>query len=352
MKYMNIMDDEFNLRLLRLLVSGGGVRVNINALAKELNMHRTTIKNRLDFLFKEGLLDRPRYPFIHLFQEYPLLILALADIPRTPQARHFFEEDSHIFAAYACREGAYNTLLIEFFRDIESYHSWREKIVLEEKLPKRESRATADVFFFSNRLCFKYNPACFFTEIGGLIARGGTARLKGASLDKTDFLIMSNLSNGRSLYPNETFLAAQLDTNRKKVQRRISVLLENKIIDTPKCYFPDLLTPPGYNMVITLLEIKAKKSQIKQDIMNNNYIPRALESSTGRYNTLLFSSFPTIDDFFEWSENLADTYPDSIGAMSNFILSSKPRHAINPQKVSVGLIEKKLWESKTGIRTE
>ena len=349
---MNVLDDEFNLRLLRLLVSGSGVRVNINALAKEMRMHRTTIKNRLDILMEKGILDKPRYPFIHLFQEYPLLILALADIPRIPQAKHFFEEDSHIFAAYTCREGAYNTMMIEFFKDLESYHSWREKIVLEEKLPRRESRATADVFFFSNKLCFKYNPACFVEELGRLIARDGSVKLKNANLDQTDFLIMNNLSHGRNIYPNETYLAAQLDTNRKKVQRRLALLLEHKIIDTPKCYFPELLTPPGFNLVITLLEIKAKKVQIKQDIMANNYIPRALESSIGRYNTLLFSSFPTIDDFFEWSETLNDHYPDAIGAMSNFILSSRPRHTINPQKVSIGLIEKKLWEFKTGICTE
>lgn len=349
---MDILDDEFNLRLLRLLVSGNGVKVNIKSLAKEMQMHRTTIKNRLDRLVGKGLMDRPRYPFIHLFHEYPLLILALADIPRTAQAQHFFEEDSHIFAAYTCREGAYNTMLIEFFRDIESYHSWREKLVIEDKLPQRENRATADVFFFSNKLCFKYNPACFVEEIGRVIAKDGTVKLKGLSLDQTDFLIMSNLSKGQNIYPNETFLASQLDTNRKKVQRRISVLLENNILDLPKCFFPDLLTPPGYNLIITQLEIKSKKTQIKQDIMANNYIPRALESSIGRYNTLLFSSFPTIDDFFEWSESLTDRYPDSIGAMSNFILSSKPRHSINPQKVSIGLIEKKLWQFKTGHHTD
>jgi len=349
---MNPLEDDFNLRLLRYLVSGSGVRVNINALANELDMHRTTIKNRLDSLLEKRILDKPRYPFIRLFEEYPLLILALADIPRNPQARSFFEEDPHIFAAYTCREGAYNTLLVEFFKDLETYHSWREKIVTEEKLPRRESRETADVFFFSNRLCFKYNPACFVEEMGRLVARDGSMQLGGSRLDATDLRIMNSLSKGKDIYPNETFLAKELGTNRKKVQRRISLLVENKIIGSPKCYFPDLLTPPGYNLVITLLEIKSKKVQIKKDIMGNNYIPRALESSIGRYNTLLFSAFPTIDDFYEWTELLTGKYPDSIGAMSNFILSSKPRHAINPQKVSLSLIERKLRETETGKVTE
>ncbi|MDD4308352.1 MAG: hypothetical protein PHU53_06055 [Thermoplasmata archaeon] len=349
---MNPLEDDFNLRLLKLLVSGNGVKVNINGLANELGMHRTTIKNRFDALTENRILDRPRYPFIHLFEEYPLLILALADIPRTPQSKRFFEEDPHVFAAYPCREGAYNTMMIEFFRDLESYHSWRESIVTEEKLPRRENRATADVFFFSNRLCFKYNPGCFVEEMGQVIEKNGSIQISGNRLDQTDYKIMSYLSKGLHIYPNETFLARELATNRKKVQRRISLLVENRIVDTPKCYFPDLLTPPGYNLVITLLEMKSRKAQIKKDILANNYIPRALESSIGRYNTLLFSAFPTIDDFYEWAEYLTDKYPDSIGAMSNFILSSKPRHSINPQKVSLALIGRKLRESESGKVTE
>jgi DNA-binding Lrp family transcriptional regulator len=349
---MNILDDEFNLKLLRLLVSGNGVRVNINALAKEMQMHRTTIKNRLDFLFENRILDRPRYPFIHIFQEYPLLILALADFPRNPQAKLFFETDPHIFAAYSCREGAYNTMMVEFFKDLETYHSWREQIVKEEKIPRREGRATADVFFFSNKLCFKYNPACFFDEMAKIIRRDGPMILNGQRVDETDILIMKNLSKGITVYPNETYLAKELGTNRKKIQRRISLLLEHKVIDAPKCYFPELLTPPRYNMIITLLEIKSKKAQIKQSILDNNYIPRALDSSIGRYNTLIFSAFPTIDDFFEWTEIISDKFPDSIGAMTNFILSSRAKHPINPQKVSMALIEIKLRAGESGNYTE
>jgi DNA-binding Lrp family transcriptional regulator len=349
---MDHLRDEFSLRLLRYLVSGAGVRVNINSLAKELGMHRTTIKTRLDSLFENHMLARPRYPFMQLFQEYPLLILALADIPRIPQAQHFFEDDSHIFAAYTCREGDYNTMMIEFFKDMESYHSWREKIVSEEKLPKREGRATADVFFFSNRLCFKYDPACFVEAMGRAIAKDGSLNIKGQRLDHTDFKILDSLAHGRNVCPVETFLAKELGTNRKKVQRRTEALLGAGIIDSPRCHFPELLAPPGYNLIITLLEIKSRKAQIKQDILANNFIPRALESSIGRYNTLIFSAYPTIDDFFEWSEAIADRYPDCIGAMSNFILSSRPRHVINPQKVSLGLIERNLWEIKTGISAD
>ena len=346
---MTILEDEFNLRLLRLLVSGKGVKVNINSLSKRLDMHRTTIKNRVDALFSNQILDKPRYSYLHLFQEYPLLILALADIPQSPQARHFFEEDSHIFAAYTCREGPYNTLLLEFFKDMESYHSWREGLVVEQKLPSRENRATADVYFFSNKLNFKYNPTCFVDAFEEQIKSKGKFTLNSHVLDGKDYLILQQLMKGNSISPNEKYLANELGTNSKKIQRRISGLLEHKIIDNAKCHFPDLLAPPKFNLIVTLVELKSNKSQIKNEIIQNNYISRALESSIGRYNTLIFSAFPRIDDFFEWTETLAGKYPDSIGAMFNIILSSKARHTINPQKVSIGLIEKKLRESKLGI---
>ncbi|MBU4031492.1 MAG: hypothetical protein KKH41_07550 [Candidatus Thermoplasmatota archaeon] len=38
---MIVLEDDFNLRLLRHPASGNAVRVNINSLAKDLGMHRT-----------------------------------------------------------------------------------------------------------------------------------------------------------------------------------------------------------------------------------------------------------------------------------------------------------------------
>lgn len=343
---MNHLEDEFSLRLLRHLVSGDGVKVNINSLAKQVDIHRSTASSRVNALFDNRILDRPRYPFLHLFQEYPLLVIALADIPRTTQATEFFKEDSHIFAAYTCREGPYNTLLIEFFKDMESYHSWRETIVNEQKLPSRENRATAEVYIFSNKLGFKYDPSCFIQHLKNEMRNNKKIMLSGHKLDKKDFQIIELLMKGENVYPNDTYIAKENGTNRKKVQRRISTLISDRVIDEPKCYFPDLLTPPKYNLILTMFELKSKKPQVKKDLLKNNHIPRALESSIGRYNILTFSAFPTIDDFFEWADALANRYHDSIGAMSNIILSSKTPHTINPQKVSIGFIENKLQECK------
>ena len=193
------------------------------------------------------------------------MIVALADIPQSPQARHFFEEDSQIFAAYTCREGPYNTLLLEFFRDMESYHSWREGLVDEQKLPSRVNRATADVYFFSNKLNFKYDPTCFVDAFEKQIKNHGKFTINDYVLDEKDYLILQQLMKGNSISPNDAYLANELGTNRKKIQRRISGLLENQIIGPAKCHFPDLLAPPKFNLVVTMVEIKSNKKEIKND---------------------------------------------------------------------------------------
>lgn len=343
---MDHLEDDFSLRLLRNLVSGDGTDVNIHALAKDLGIHRTTAKNKVESLFDNRILDRPRYPFLQLFQEYPLLVLAWADLPRIQQATNFFEEDPNIFAAFSCMEGSYNTFLIEFFKDMESYHSWRESIVKDQKLPSRENRAPADVRIFSNKLEFKYNPACFLTDMKREFRAKGSLVIGNRELDGVDLRILSHLMKGECIHSNETYLARELGSNRKKVSRRISMLIREKIVGLPVCYFPDLLAPPKYNLIISMIELRSERKRIKRSLMSDDHVPRALESSMGRYNLLVFSAFKAIDEFFEWGENLISEFPDCVGAISNTILSSRKIHMINPQKVSLGLIERKLWEMR------
>ena len=55
---MHILEDAKNLRLLRCLVSGEGVSVKINAIARELEIHRATAKKKVEFLFKSNILTR------------------------------------------------------------------------------------------------------------------------------------------------------------------------------------------------------------------------------------------------------------------------------------------------------
>ena len=138
---MYLLNDEINLRLLRYLVSGEGISINIRAIARDLKIHRNTAKRKLDILFDAKILTEPFYPFPYLYEAFPLLILVKADMPRSKDVIDFLKDDSHIFAAFSCMEGPYNTFLIEYFKNLESYHSWRERIVKDYKIPSRENRS-------------------------------------------------------------------------------------------------------------------------------------------------------------------------------------------------------------------
>ena len=341
---MDLLEDESNLRLLRYLVSGKGVSVNIMAISKDLKIHRATAKRKIDWLFEKKILNPPFYFFPYLYEVYPLLVLAKADMPRSKEVIDFLKDDSHIFAAFSCMEGPYNTLLLEFFTNLESYHSWREQIVKEQKIPSRENRAPADAHIFSNKLMFKYDPNCFIHDIRKDFDRNGFVEINGLKLDTPSFLILENIMNGKYIKRNDTFLSRELKLNRKTIAHRVEILMNNKIIGKPRCFFPDLFIPPGYNLVVSMIEAKSNSEEIRSYIINNSNISRAQEASTGRYNFLMFSAFRTIEHFFEMGEEIMNNFPGSIGDISNIILSSRMIHAIKPQKLSLTWIERKLWD--------
>lgn len=344
---MNYSEDELNLRLLRYLLSGEGVHVNISKLSRELDIHWATVKKRLENLYENDLLNPPFYSFVQLFEEYPLLVLVKADMPRTQGIRNFYQDDSHIFAAFSCMEGFYNTFLIEYFEGLEEYHSWRGDIVKQEKIPERGERTPAHAEYFSNRLTFKYEPTCFIDKMVEDFEEKGFIDLDGHRIEDDSFRILEKVMNGESIRTNYSYIGRELGINRKTVKRRIDDLLEKDIIQKPKCFFPNLFVPPGYNLIITLIEVVSDIEGVKEYLARDENVPMAIETSTERYNFLVFSAFESIEEFFDWGEKLNSKHPGNIGAISKTILSSKMMHIIEPQKVSLGFIENKLWELKS-----
>jgi hypothetical protein len=340
----SLLDDKLNLKLLRYLVSGKEVRVNIRGLAKELNMHRSTVKKKIQWMFDNQLINPPFYPFPQLYKEYPLLVLVKADIPRTNETKEFFMDDAHIFAAFSCMEGPYNTLLMEFFKDLETYHSWREQIVIDQKIPTREHRAPAHAYIFSNKLTFKYDPNCFIQELHKTFHQTGKVTLNDITLDETTFPIFIHLMKGNFIQRNDTQIANDLEINRKTIKHRLDQLLKEQIISQPKCFFPNLFIPPAYNLIVSMIEVKSNNNAIKKYLLKHNNIARAQETSTGCYNLLIFSAFNTIEDFFDLGEDMIRKFPQDIGAIENIILSSRMIHTIKPQKLSLGWIDRRLWE--------
>jgi hypothetical protein len=118
--------------------------------------------------------------------------------------------------------------------------------------------------------------------------------------------------------------------------------MKNGWILDPMCRFPDLLTPPNYILVYSLLEIRKNLKRVILALQNDPHVTMALRISVGGYNLLLFSSHPNISEHMDWEESLSQRYPECIRHVDITYLSPKSKIIISQQLVSLSIIEDKL----------
>ena len=348
-----LLDDDLNLNLLELICSGKGVDVNINALSKSLHKHRNTIKSQVLALFRHRIINKPVYPFMRLYQEYSLLVISKAELPRTEEIDRFLKEDPHIFGAFYRRDEEYNTFLIEFHKDIYSYGEWRKRIVAENKIPPRESRYPSDTRFFTVKDFIKYQPYSPIYMIEERLKNGEFLEINGYKMNEFAFEILKKIMTGEGIRTNENMLSRELNVHRKTIERRISTLLKEKIISEPLCRFPNFFVPPNQILIYCLLEIKRSRDKIIKAIRSDPCVPLAIDANIGRYNLLLFKVFFNVEDHFRWEERYDRRFPGCIGAMNKLFLSPEMTTTIDQQKVSLNIIEqrKKLLHGRKLIET-
>ena len=337
----DLIEEELNLKLLHHICSGDGLSVNISELARSLRKHRNTIRDRVENLFSHDIINRPVYPFFWLYKEYPLMVIARADLPRDELTNKFIEEDPYIFAAFFKKDEEYNTLLIEYHKDIYSHLIWRDSVTQEGKLPPREIRYPSDAMFFSNKTFLKYYPE----HLVDLLARDKDKHqciINGYELDNLSFDILKKLTHGQGIRTNEHHLSIRLGVHRKTIERRVIELCNAKIILRPVCRFPRFMVLPDYTLVISLIEIKKHSDAIMKAWQNDPNVPIILRVSMGRYTHMIFSNFYRIKDHLEWEEGYNRRFLDCIGATKNTYLSPSMMFSINQQYVSLGIINGKL----------
>ena len=340
LKMNDLLNDELNLQILENICSGNGVEVNISELSRILKKHRNTIRDRIENLFKYEIIHRPIYPFFWLYREYPLMVIARADLPRDEQTKKFIEEDPHIFAAFFKKDEQYNTFLIEFFKNIDHHQTWREEVIRENKIPPRDIRYPADIMYFNTNF-LKYNPAHMVQLIEEDMEILHNV-LNNYELDNLSLQILKKLVYGIGIKTNEHFLAENLGVHRKTIERRIDRLIESKIVLPSVCRFPRLLVPPEYNLVFSLVEIKRNTDKILSAWLADPHIPLILKAGTGRYTHLIFLSFSRIRDHLKWEEDFDQRFPGCIGAIWNRYLSPSMMFSIAQESVSQAIIKQKL----------
>jgi DNA-binding Lrp family transcriptional regulator len=338
------LNDELNLRLLKNICSGNGLDVNLSYLSRHLRRHRNSVRERVRNLLSHRIIDRPIFPFFGLFREYPLLVAAYADIPDSERINEWLRNDRNVFAAFRVREGEYNIMLFEFHQSVWNYHMWRDALVLENKIPRRGERAPSTVYYFANQLIEKYDPTAGAALIEGEFRNRAKMDINGYIMDRLALQVLQHLVNGEGIKVNENLLSKELNIHRRTIAKRISKLQEAGLILDPCCRFPSFFVPPNFLLVFSMVEIKSSREQIIRDIKQDPHVSLAYRISEGRFNTLLFESHLSIEDHLIWEKEYSDRYPGCFGSTKINYLSPRMTISIDQQKVSLGIIEKKLKE--------
>ncbi len=342
----DLLSDKKNLTLLKHICFGKGVSVNYSQLSRLLKKHRNTIKKRVVALMKKEIIDRPIFPFIGLLKEYPLLVIARADLPHTEEIKKWMTLDENIFGAFRIREEEYNIMLFEFHRSLYDQYCWRESLVKQGAIPSRDARFPSSTLFFSNNLLAKYHPNEGIKLIEEEFKKKGEFKIGDFKLDELDIEILKNLLEGRGVKVNENLLSREVGLNRKTIQRRISKLKKEGVILNPLCRFPNFFVPPCFIFVVSLVELKKHQKEILKQWINDPHLSCIYKTSTGRYNFLLLGNYLSIEEHLKWEEDYALMYPGCFGQASINYLTPRMTVSIDQQKVSLGIINKRLKKLK------
>lgn len=339
-----LLQDELNLRLLNLIVAGEGVEINISKLSKSLNKHRNTIKDRVDNLLDHKIVFRPHYPFPWLFKELPLMVISKTNFLRDEKTKKFIEFNDHIYAAFFFKEEDYNTLMISFHNNVCMHQEWREQVIKNELIPKRDEGHSSEVLHLGTGCFVKFNPSITIKVIEENISNKKQKSILGLEIDDLSFQILKKILRGDGIRTNENYLSKKLNVHRRTIERRIKELRRAEIIGNPVCRFPRLIVPPEYILVKTLVQIKKQQDIVLKALKSDPHIPWIIKAVTGKggYNIVLFSTFFKIEDHLEWQELLDQRFPGCIGAMKDTYLSPSMTFSIDPEYVSLCIINNLL----------
>jgi hypothetical protein len=265
-------------------------------------------------LFSNKILERPFHPFSQIFPEYPLLVFEKAKLPRTRKANSWIEKNPHIWAAFFVKDEEYNTLLIESHENLYAYQLWRNQLNEGEYI-------SSDAIFLSTKAIIKNDPAASIELLKANYQRFPEMKMNGLTMDETYLELIEALLLGKGVWTNPNSLGRELNVHRMTVQRRLDLLLQEKIIPNPVSRFPRIWAPPEYFVVLSLIELKERKDRISKVLVNDPHTSLMVWASAGKYNLLAMSCFSRIRDHLTWEEKYDQRFSGSIGAVKNLYLS-------------------------------
>ena len=339
-----------NLQLMEELVSGNVVSINLSKLSSFLGKHRNTIKNKVENIFKNKILDPPMFPFQNLYKVFPLLSIVNILIPECAEFVDKFEkwvkEDPQIFAAFRMRRDEYNTLLFTFHEDITSYQMWMASLPsilkINYGIPEEYADFESSTSYFSNQLMIKYNPSTGINLMEADFREKGELIIHGYSLDELDLKIIRCLLSGKCIKVNKSLLCSITNLHRKTIERRISSFIKVGVISEPVCRFPNFFVPPSYILTYMLVKLKKMNEKVIREMIMDPCIPLAIRTIHNKYNLLVFGNHRNIEDQIKWEEEYRKKFPDSFGGAIVTYLSPEATISFSQQIVSLSYLRKKM----------
>jgi hypothetical protein len=125
----SLLMDDLSIELLKSLLAGKGIKINENLLANKLNVHRQTIRRRIQQLISAGIITNPvcRFPRIWIPPEY-FQVLSLLEIKENKEAIiNELLNDPRVPVVIKANERHFNLVIFSNFHSMEDHLIWQEE---------------------------------------------------------------------------------------------------------------------------------------------------------------------------------------------------------------------------------
>lgn len=147
--------DDLDLKIVKSLVSGMGIKVNNTLLCNKSGLHRKTVEKRINTLLREGLISNPvcRFPNFFVPPNY-VLTYSLFEIKKSKEkVISEIRNDPHIPIALKIIYGKYNILLFGNHSSIGDHLRWEEGYRL--RFP--DSFGSANITYLSPEMTISFD---------------------------------------------------------------------------------------------------------------------------------------------------------------------------------------------------
>lgn len=301
--------DILNTKILRLVCKGEGVFVNLYQLSKKLKCHRSSAKRRVDMILKRKIINPPKCFYNGLYKNLPLFVVDFVNYPVDDRHMNRLIKDKHVVGLFKIRQGEYNLLSLSFFRDILTHKVWEDDVFYRDELV-----GDSEGIYIPFQFLFKHNV----NDIYRRLKQKNERNYVGEPLDDLSYKILIHLLKGDFLSINSNVISKKLEVHYKTVKKRIEKLLKERIIAKPQCYFPNLFSPPGRLLVVTMIETRISP-EFGKYLKRDPHVVAFAKINKDQYTHLIISSHNSIATFTEWSENARAMFKEIRAAQVTFI---------------------------------